>query len=225
MPYPFDYHFSHWYKLLPGWGISLSWVLLGLSIAALWILFTKAHEEGWASIVPFYNTFVLFKITWGSGWLFLLLLIPIVHLVIYIITMVKLAHVFGKGGGWACGLIFFSTIFLCIMAFDDKIRYIGINGEYAEDYGPDSAWRNANAQSGYQDPYGAQGGPQQSTYSQSSSDSRYYYKDSADSAPGGPTGAEDNTVPGAQSGAHFCPGCGTKLEHGEKFCPKCGRKQ
>ena len=99
MPYQYDYHFSSWYDTLPGWGISLGWVLTALSIVAMWILYTKAHEEGWAAIVPFYNVFVLFKITWGNGWLFLLLLIPFVDIVIYIITMVKLAHVFGKDGG------------------------------------------------------------------------------------------------------------------------------
>ena len=101
----------------------------------MWILFTKAHEEGWASI---YNMYVLFKITWGSGWLFLLMLIPIADIVIWIITMVKLAQVFGKDGGFACGLIFLNTIFECIIAFDDKIQYVGINGEYANDYGPGS---------------------------------------------------------------------------------------
>lgn len=76
--------------------------------------------------MPFYNAYVLFKITWGSGWKFLLMLIPIANAVIAIITLVKLAKAFGKGGGWACGLIFLEPIFICIMAFDGNIQYVGV---------------------------------------------------------------------------------------------------
>lgn len=96
-----------------------------ITVVALWMLFDKAKENGWAAIIPFYNSYVLFKITWGNGWYFLLMLIPIVNIVIHIITMVKLASVYGKGGGWACGLIFLYPIFLCIMAFDKSFQYVG----------------------------------------------------------------------------------------------------
>ena len=41
-------------------------------IIAEWKLFKKAGQPGWAAIVPFYNAYVLTKITWGNGWLFLL---------------------------------------------------------------------------------------------------------------------------------------------------------
>lgn len=219
MPYSYGYDFPHWYGLLPGWGIATCWLLLGISIAAMWILFTKAHEEGWASIIPFYNSYVLFKITWGSGWLFLLMLIPLANLVIGIITMVKLAHVFGKDGGWAVGLIFLNTIFICIMAFDDSVKYIGVNGEYADDYGPSAgaycdpnAQSNYQSQAGYQNPYGQN----RNTYRQSSENAQYYYKE---------TGAASSADANAQSGSKFCTNCGEKLENDEKFCPKCGTKQ
>ena len=96
-----------------------------LGIIAMWKLFEKAGEPGWASIIPFYNVYVLFKITWGSGWKFLLMLIPIANIVIAIITMVKLAKAFGKSGGFAVGLIFLSIIFYCILAFDQS-RYLGV---------------------------------------------------------------------------------------------------
>ena len=93
-------------------------------VFVMWKIFVKAGEPGWASIVPFYNTYVLFKITWGNGWLFLLSLIPFVNVVIFIITYVKLAQAFGKGGGFAAGLILLSFIFLPILAFDSS-DYIG----------------------------------------------------------------------------------------------------
>ncbi len=96
-----------------------------LAVIAMWKIFVKAGEPGWAAIIPFYNIYVLFKITWGSGWKFLLLLIPFANIVILIITMVKLAKAFGKSGGFAVGLIFLSIIFYCILAFDQS-QYLGV---------------------------------------------------------------------------------------------------
>lgn len=109
-------------------GTTSTWsIIIGVvSIAALWFVFEKAQEHGWAALIPIYNFYVLFKITRGDGWKFLLLLIPIANIVIYIITLVKLARAFGKDGGWACGLIFLEPIFMCIMAFDGSIRYQGV---------------------------------------------------------------------------------------------------
>ena len=109
-------------------GTTTTWtIIIGvISVIALWMIFQKANEPGWAAIVPFYNMYVLFNITWGSGWKFLLLLIPIANIVIYIITLVKLAKAFGKDGGWACGLIFLEPIFMCITAFDNNIQYVGV---------------------------------------------------------------------------------------------------
>jgi hypothetical protein len=101
----------------------------------------KAGEPGWAAIVPFYNVYEIYKITWGSGWYFLLLLIPFANYVILIITQVKLAKAFGKGGGFACGLIFLSPIFMLILAFGDA-RYVGPNGYNPNGYNP-------NMQGGY----------------------------------------------------------------------------
>ena len=100
-------------------------LILVVGVVALWKIFTKANEAGWASIIPLYNTYVLFKITWGNGWDVLLMLIPCVNFVIEIMTMVKLAKVFGKSTGFAIGLILLSPIFMLILAFDDS-EYIGI---------------------------------------------------------------------------------------------------
>ena len=96
-----------------------------LGIVAMWKIFEKAGEPGWAAIIPFYNLYVLFKITWGEGWKFLFLLIPVANIVFAIITMVKLAKAFGKGGGFAVGLIFLGPIFYCILAFGQS-QYLGV---------------------------------------------------------------------------------------------------
>ncbi|MDD6429243.1 DUF5684 domain-containing protein [Candidatus Weimeria sp. HCP3S3_B5] len=98
-------------------------VLYILLIIANWKIFEKAGEPGWASLIPFYNLYVQYKIAWGNGLLFLLLLIPIVNVVISIIYEVKLAHAFGKSGGFAVGLIFLPNIFQLILGFDSSQYY------------------------------------------------------------------------------------------------------
>lgn len=45
---------------------------LFLSIAGKWMIFSKAGKKGWTSLIPFYNRYVMFKLTWGNGWLFLI---------------------------------------------------------------------------------------------------------------------------------------------------------
>ena len=88
-----------------------------LQIIATWKLYRKAGEKGWAAIVPFYNLYVMVKIAWGNGWLFLLYLVPMGNIVFAIGTCVKLARAFGKGGGYAVGLIFLPYVFLSILGF------------------------------------------------------------------------------------------------------------
>ena len=40
-----------------------------LSLAANWRLFQKMGYEGWKSVIPLYNQFLLFKAVFGNGWL------------------------------------------------------------------------------------------------------------------------------------------------------------
>ena len=42
-----------------------------LQVIAYWKIFTKAGEEGWKSIIPIYNGYVQYRLTWDvsiSGW-------------------------------------------------------------------------------------------------------------------------------------------------------------
>ncbi len=95
-----------------------------IAIVACWKIFTKAGEPGWASIVPFYSQYVLFKIAMGNGWFFLLQLVPLVNVVIAFLVYIKLAQAFGKGVGFGLGLIFLNPIFVLILAFGDA-EYVG----------------------------------------------------------------------------------------------------
>jgi len=88
-------------------------------IAALWKVFKKAGEPGWASIVPLYNVWVLLRITGKPGWWLILMFVPLVNIVVGILETVELARVFGKGGGFAAGLIFLPFIFYPMLAWSD----------------------------------------------------------------------------------------------------------
>lgn len=88
-----------------------------LMIISLWKIFTKAGEPGWAAIIPIYNLIVLLKIAGKPIWWFLLFLIPFVNFVIAIIVTFSLAKNFGKGAGFAVGLIFLPFIFYPVLGF------------------------------------------------------------------------------------------------------------
>ena len=86
-------------------------------IAAMWKVFTKAGKPGWASIIPIYNMVVLLDIAGKPVWWIILFFIPIVNFIFAILTYVGLADRFGKGGGFAVGLILLGIIFFPILGF------------------------------------------------------------------------------------------------------------
>ena len=114
--------------MLAGIGTTVMIVSLLISIfiiICMWKIFEKADEPGWAALVPFYNTYVLFKITWGNGWFFLLCMIPFANFVVLIITYWKLAKVFGGGAIEFLLLLFIPVVAFPIMAFGGA-EYEGI---------------------------------------------------------------------------------------------------
>ena len=192
-------------SMIDGFESFINLAVMVLTIIASWIMYAKAGEHGWAAIVPFYSSYVRFKIAgkkklfWGylvatigiivgciilmyeiiaSGLsvmtssymgsyydstygyagsrigahmgmlIFAVILIiaaMIVALVMSILCCVGLSHAFGKGAGFACGLIFLNVIFICIIAFNKKIVYVG----------------NGYSNNNYYNPYGSNGYGQQ----------------------------------------------------------------
>ena len=192
-------------SMIDGFEAFINLAVMVLTIIASWIMYAKAGEPGWAAIVPFYSSYVRFKIAgkkklfWGylvatigiivgciilmyeiiaSGLsvmtssymgsyydstygyagsrigahmgmlIFAVILIiaaMIVALVMSILCCVGLSHAFGKGAGFACGLIFLNVIFICIIAFNKKIVYVG----------------NGYSNNNYYNPYGSNGYGQQ----------------------------------------------------------------
>lgn len=102
-----------------------SLIISVVTLIANWKVFTKAGREGWKSIIPFLNIYTLFEIVGMEGWKFLLLLVPFYNIYLAIKVNIDLAKAFGKDGGFAVGLIFLNTIFICILAFGKAEYQLG----------------------------------------------------------------------------------------------------
>lgn len=98
-----------------GAGFMIFWLLLSvLMLAGFWKIFTKAGKPGWAAIIPFYNIIILLEITGKPLWWFILMLIPGLN---FILLAFILTPKFGKGVGFALGLIFLPFIFYPMLGF------------------------------------------------------------------------------------------------------------
>jgi hypothetical protein len=86
-------------------------------IAGCWKMFTKAGKPGWACLIPIYNIIVLLEIVGRPLWWIVLFLIPIVNAIAAIIVSFDLAKVFGRGVGFAIGLILLPFIFVPVLGF------------------------------------------------------------------------------------------------------------
>jgi Family of unknown function (DUF5684) len=93
-------------------------LVIGLVIIiAMWKVFSKAGQPGWAAIIPIYNFYVLCKVAGRPGWWLLLMLIPFVNFIIFIIVCIDIAKNFGKGTGFGLGLAILGVIFFPILGF------------------------------------------------------------------------------------------------------------
>lgn len=121
-----------------------------ISAIAYWQIFKKAGEKGWKALIPVYNSYIIYKISWKTSMFWIMLILDIVYavlaginvsaqngvlaflmyavyiavLVIGIISIHKLSKAFGHGVGFTLGLIFLSPIFILILAFGGS-QYVG----------------------------------------------------------------------------------------------------
>ena len=225
----YDYSSTPAFNPLP---TIISLVLCVFVLVCMWIIFRKAGKPGWAAIVPFYNLYVLFDITWGSGMRFLLMLIPLYNIILGIQTQIRLAKAFGKGGGFAAGLIFLPYVFMPLLAFG-KGTYQGVPIKAApyqnNPYQNTPYQSNPYQQGGYsQQPHQPQPVQQvpYGTASQQGYPQPQYNVPQQYAAPQQPQQpAPQQPIPQQPEAetrvSTFCPSCGAK-SNGEKFCQNCG---
>ncbi len=129
----------------------VSLLIWGLTVFALWRIFLKAGQPGWASLIPFYQIHVLYRICWEPKYFwfqFLLIggagvlwavddtgmltafagLLVLAAAVMALMLPFRLARAFGKGKLFGLGLTLLSTVFLLILGLG--------NGEYAKQNTP-----------------------------------------------------------------------------------------
>ena len=129
------------------WMIGLMILFYFLQIVAQWMLFVKAGEPGWKSLIPVYNYYTLFKITWSGGAFLLLAVLSVVSALLLrntdsswalwlgrafsavvslmsIIETWKVSRAYGHGIGYFLGLIFLEPIFVMILGLGSS-RYVG----------------------------------------------------------------------------------------------------
>ena len=90
------------------------------SAVCLWKCFVKMGEEGWKSLIPFYNTWILCKHAWGNGWMMLTWFIPAAGAAMSCLTYWNLFEGFGKPTLFNIVGVIFPIVGLAICAFDNS---------------------------------------------------------------------------------------------------------
>ena len=93
----------------------ISFAIAVLLIVAMWKLFTKAGDKGWKAIIPFYNQYTLFKLTWKRKWFWVTLIISVIICVLACILLWDVM-VYTMGGAPGVSEETFMTIVLALTA-------------------------------------------------------------------------------------------------------------
>ena len=142
---------------LAGLGVIGGLIMTALAITAItwvvklicrWRIFTKAGEKGWKALIPAYNTYTEFAISWSGlqGILMMAALtignflvmtnssetlifnigswIATYAAVLGLIQTHKLSRSFDHIFGFALGLIFLNPVFMLILAFGKNSQYV-----------------------------------------------------------------------------------------------------
>jgi len=107
-------------RLGSGFPVTVLLIALALSlliVVSCWVIYERAGQAGWKSLIPFYNMYVLMEISGKPGWWMLLLFIPLVGVVVYLLAMLSLARKFGRSELFGVGIFLFPMIFLPLLAF------------------------------------------------------------------------------------------------------------
>lgn len=127
-------------------------ILYIVYVVGLWKLFNKLGLEGWKSIIPFYNIYVLAEKTWDAKFIiylwvavilynivnkiaetggFIGVLLTLISIILWVVIVVIRARfcyynakAFGYDLAYAVGWFFLPFVFTCIIGFGDA-KYVG----------------------------------------------------------------------------------------------------
>lgn len=185
--------------------------LLILEIIAFWKLFKKAGKPGWASIVPFYNSWVLVEIAGLNWWWFLLIIANSIAAFLDIDALTSIANIanlvcgfncyyniskkFNKDTTFSVFAGIFNFIFVLILGLSKKEVY-DINAPVSPNgiFGQQEVKNNTNNYNNVNDNYN------NNTFEQNNSQFN-------------------------SENVSYCGNCGTKLNENERFCPNCGTEK
>lgn len=95
-------------------------IILLIYVLSLWQVFYKAGYEGWKSIIPIYNTYILTKIGNQPLWVFILLFIPFLNIIAAFMLAVGISKAFGKGTGFGVILFIFQFFGYMYLGWGDS---------------------------------------------------------------------------------------------------------
>ena len=109
-------------------GLIAAWLIFAIvMIVAMWKVFEKANQPGWASLIPIYNLYIMTKIAGKPGWWVLMFFLPFVNLIFLIWLYNMISKSFGKDEGFTAGLLILGFIFFPILGFGSA-KYLGPYG-------------------------------------------------------------------------------------------------
>ena len=115
--------------------ISVVTVMILFLLLGMWKTFEKAGEPGCVALIPFYNYYKLYQIAFGSGWFFLLGMIPLANIIVRAVFGAKLAEAFGKNEVFGAILCYFPFLFYMVLGFGKSTHLVRINQkEKREDF-------------------------------------------------------------------------------------------
>jgi hypothetical protein len=94
-------------------------------LVAMGKVFAKAGHSAWAAVVPIYSAIVLLQVANKPAWWVLLLAIPGVNLAIAVVVALAIARSFGRGTGFAIGLVVLPWVFYPVLGFGRAEYYAG----------------------------------------------------------------------------------------------------
>ncbi len=109
--------------------LGIAGILVIVQVLSLWIIFEKADQAGWKSIVPVYNLYIMLKIAGKPGWWLLLFLIPGINVLYFIWMMNMISKSFGKDELFTAGMVVLGFVFIPLLAFSDD-KYQGPYGDH-----------------------------------------------------------------------------------------------